>query len=108
MKRTSLKRLPIRNLSPSIAILYTIVASNPACAACPGCQCCAMSSRPILIVVHPFLEGIRNPIIRNQEDVLSAEKAVGAALPPGRRPGRSEEHTSELQSRENLVCRLLL
>src|SRR3712207_8616442 len=24
------------------------------------------------------------------------------------RPGRSEEHTSELQSRQNLVCRLLL
>src|SRR3712207_7625853 len=26
----------------------------------------------------------------------------------GRRPGRSEEHTSELQSRQYLVCRLLL
>src|SRR5690606_40813533 len=26
----------------------------------------------------------------------------------GQRPGRSEEHTSELQSRENIVCRLLL
>src|SRR5690606_41821236 len=26
----------------------------------------------------------------------------------GAEPGRSEEHTSELQSRENLVCRLLL
>src|SRR5690606_41928692 len=26
----------------------------------------------------------------------------------GVRPRRSEEHTSELQSRENLVCRLLL
>src|SRR5690606_40200196 len=26
----------------------------------------------------------------------------------GFRPDRSEEHTSELQSRENLVCRLLL
>src|SRR5690606_41472007 len=26
----------------------------------------------------------------------------------GRRHDRSEEHTSELQSRENLVCRLLL
>src|SRR5215475_14904685 len=25
-----------------------------------------------------------------------------------RQPSRSEEHTSELQSRENLVCRLLL
>src|SRR5690606_41756205 len=28
------------------------------------------------------------------------------APPPG--PRRSEEHTSELQSRENIVCRLLL
>src|SRR5688572_31229216 len=27
---------------------------------------------------------------------------------PGGRPGRSEEHTSELQSQSNLVCRLLL
>src|SRR5690606_39648739 len=27
---------------------------------------------------------------------------------PGYVPPRSEEHTSELQSRENLVCRLLL
>src|SRR2546430_13118721 len=26
----------------------------------------------------------------------------------GRMPGRSEEHTSELQSQSNLVCRLLL
>src|SRR2546427_4953887 len=26
----------------------------------------------------------------------------------GLRPGRSEEHTSELQSQSNLVCRLLL
>src|SRR5690606_41320998 len=34
-----------------------------------------------------------------------------AAVPPhspARRRPRSEEHTSELQSRENLVCRLLL
>src|SRR2546430_4658142 len=27
---------------------------------------------------------------------------------PGRTPRRSEEHTSELQSQSNLVCRLLL
>src|SRR5690606_41182890 len=45
---------------------------------------------------------------------------AGAGVPPvppspplhpfltGGRPRRSEEHTSELQSRENLVCRLLL
>src|SRR5436309_8964647 len=29
-------------------------------------------------------------------------------MPPARSRRRSEEHTSELQSRENLVCRLLL
>src|SRR5690606_40865310 len=35
---------------------------------------------------------------------------VGSGIPRGRRRrrGRSEEHTSELQSREKLVCRLLL
>src|SRR6476620_12570371 len=31
-----------------------------------------------------------------------------AACQPGSRPRRSEEHTSELQSRQYLVCRLLL
>src|SRR5215475_15227289 len=37
-------------------------------------------------------------------------RARGTRRPPARPPGthRSEEHTSELQSRENLVCRLLL
>src|SRR5690606_41579940 len=33
---------------------------------------------------------------------------VGEVLDLGHRQQRSEEHTSELQSRENLVCRLLL
>src|SRR2546430_6800369 len=32
----------------------------------------------------------------------------GHVLGPRRRVGRSEEHTSELQSQSNLVCRLLL
>src|SRR5690606_40977771 len=38
-------------------------------------------------------------------DALSAE-LVGISF--AYEKGRSEEHTSELQSRENLVCRLLL
>src|SRR5207253_7913989 len=33
---------------------------------------------------------------------------VGRVAPPGMTPSRSEEHTSELQSRGHLVCRLLL
>src|SRR5690606_41990538 len=32
----------------------------------------------------------------------------GHSATPAGGPARSEEHTSELQSRENLVCRLLL
>src|SRR5690606_39808154 len=52
-----------------------------------------------------------------ERDCIDARRAHAAA---GRQPGddervdpsslqhRSEEHTSELQSRENLVCRLLL
>src|SRR2546430_3907138 len=39
-------------------------------------------------------------------------RSTWPALPPGRSAGpsnrRSEEHTSELQSQSNLVCRLLL
>src|SRR3712207_8794394 len=39
--------------------------------------------------------------------VPRAREGAQDAGPPGRR-GRSEEHTSELQSRQYLVCRLLL
>src|SRR5206468_11345305 len=50
------------------------------------------------------------PIYVRQRDV--ATRAVDAAVRSGREPPRrllrSEEHTSELQSRSDLVCRLLL
>src|SRR5690606_39809869 len=36
------------------------------------------------------------------------ESLLGAHIARQRHGGRSEEHTSELQSRENLVCRLLV
>src|SRR5690625_7843264 len=39
---------------------------------------------------------------------LAAEPRPTSAAPPGCPGGRSEEHTSELQSRGHLVCRLLL
>src|SRR2546427_4956176 len=37
-----------------------------------------------------------------------AAAAIGLGVPHGRCARRSEEHTSELQSQSNLVCRLLL
>src|SRR5690606_42089034 len=39
-------------------------------------------------------------------DVLTTRWVTSPAPNPLRVVGRSEEHTSELQSRENLVCRL--
>src|SRR5688500_19892809 len=57
------------------------------------------------VVGNPSVGGERQAGHEEQEKQL----AVGAAreVPPGP-PGRSEEHTSELQSPCNLVCRLLL
>src|SRR5690606_40208803 len=56
--------------------------------------------RPMSIVLH-----------RHYVFLLAPRRAYGDLLLIGRRApyfDRSEEHTSELQSRENLVCRLLL
>src|SRR5690606_41752171 len=55
---------------------------------------------PITAIV--ISKSILKVLIRN---ALKAFFAMGI---PARRAARSEEHTSELQSRENLVCRLLL
>src|SRR5690606_41239608 len=43
-----------------------------------------------------------------REHPLASTLAQLLAVPGERELERSEEHTSELQSRENLVCRLLL
>src|SRR5690606_39887274 len=43
-----------------------------------------------------------------REHGARADAADPDGARPALRPARSEEHTSELQSRENLVCRLLL
>src|SRR5690606_39636074 len=68
--------------------------------------------RHLARVRHPDREGGPH-VLRDAEErprgFLGAEGRCLAAVDlqqPG--PHRSEEHTSELQSRENLVCRLLL
>src|SRR5436309_11018191 len=48
-------------------------------------------------------------IIADLTDAEACASVVGGTIQKlGRLDARSEEHTSELQSRENLVCRLLL
>src|SRR3712207_8903923 len=59
------------------------------------------------------LAGLRGGRPRGGEELLGgADQVRGAAAHPlgvaDQHVGRSEEHTSELQSRQYLVCRLLL
>src|SRR5436309_12623949 len=58
----------------------------------------------------PHVVPDRNPVRLEDLDVGAPDRARDRArLRRGLRAApRSEEHTSELQSRENLVCRLLL
>src|SRR5204862_7600932 len=66
----------------------------------------------------PAAASTREPTGRHDSCIPSATAAVARSpSPPARSPGstsgrelwwRSEEHTSELQSRRDLVCRLLL
>src|SRR5690606_42092640 len=53
------------------------------------------------------IEMLRRGVTTSAEMYFHAEQMAEAVLTTGAR-ARSEEHTSELQSRENLVCRLLL
>src|SRR5690606_40205607 len=61
------------------------------------------------------LDEVRLPVLQAlapRADVAGVGRLVRPQVPlaggRNRLAGRSEEHTSELQSRENLVCRLLL
>src|SRR5690606_41540936 len=66
--------------------------------------------------VHPFgAEDVRHPVRGEHQDhpdhtLDQADRGGDAPVPTEHAVvvDRSEEHTSELQSRENLVCRLLL
>src|SRR2546428_5807013 len=56
-------------------------------------------------------EPLQTPVTRNDpvRARASGHSTTAVARPPTRAlTGRSEEHTSELQSRSDLVCRLLL
>src|SRR5438874_4589848 len=63
-----------------------------------------MILRPPTSTLFPY-----TTLFRSQRPVTPATERVAPHLPlVARRAKRSEEHTSELQSRRDLVCRLLL
>src|SRR5688572_2445071 len=71
--------------------------------------CCAVRA---VTRVHRRQSKVRTThylfIRARQEDDEGAGGWLAWCHQRARRPGRSEEHTSELQSQSNLVCRLLL
>src|SRR2546428_7296326 len=70
------------------------------------------SRRPPLPIVPRRLRGPSRPVTMRGKSVWMSPLTVLARTsvdsPAGRSSVRSEEHTSELQSRSDLVCRLLL
>src|SRR5256885_10510045 len=71
-----------------------------------------MIRRPPRSTLFPYTTLFRSPTQVAQALTRAGGKPVGsppvASPPPGGGAPRSEEHTSELQSPCNLVCRLLL
>src|SRR3712207_7434379 len=56
--------------------------------------------RPVVLRdAHPFVEQVQIPVVEREKRPGGCRQHTGH---------RSEEHTSELQSRQYLVCRLLL
>src|SRR2546429_5787612 len=68
-----------------------------------------MIRRPPRSTLFPYTTLFRSAPVPGQGRHPAARGVrTGAPPPAGPRPDRSEEHTSELQSRLHLVCRLLL
>src|SRR5688572_30935641 len=66
-----------------------------------------MIRRPPRSTLFPYTTLFRSALIATRSAVGGGEQLILA--PPAQGPAvRSEEHTSELQSQSNLVCRLLL
>src|SRR2546430_8642916 len=78
-----------------------------------------MIRRPPRSTLFPYTTLFRSsePVIRDfpilEFDISGDARSIGEVIFSSQQPGgqsqlRSEEHTSELQSQSNLVCRLLL
>src|SRR2546427_7867570 len=69
-----------------------------------------MIRRPPRSTLFPYTTLFRSQIIDSLRTLMPRVDAVRRVYTAGldRRDARSEEHTSELQSQSNLVCRLLL
>src|SRR3989475_9610867 len=103
-------------LLPSSLALWV---SKPASTLAPASRPASPSTSAITFLGEPFRSSStmhqyavamsdRLRVLAQRADELFHRVLDLALDDPPRRPRRSEEHTSELQSQSNLVCRLLL
>src|SRR6266496_5564274 len=67
-----------------------------------------MIRRPPRSTLFPYTTLFRSQRLGGLAGLVAQPQLHRRGLAPGGQAGRSEEHTSELQSRRDLVCRLLL
>src|SRR2546430_12966372 len=67
-----------------------------------------MIRRPPRSTLFPYTTLFRSVHVRKVANVVGHHGAADAGMVGPANHARSEEHTSELQSQSNLVCRLLL
>src|SRR3989442_6978444 len=67
-----------------------------------------MIRRPPRSTLFPYTTLFRSTEVLPDPAVLEVDAETGKLIASSSRHRRSEEHTSELQSRPHLVCRLLL
>src|SRR3712207_8292385 len=91
-----IRRPPRSTLFPYTTLFRSVVAGGP-----PAVGDLLLGQRVLPVVPEPLL-------VQPGVQVVPGQDLVLATLAGGVPVERSEEHTSELQSRQYLVCRLLL
>src|SRR5436190_19893259 len=110
---TTAARSRARSSGPAIERTHALWRDGPSGSATHSCCCCGDSRKPAELcccITSPPDAGVRAFAVTGWHDAMLDRadfRAYGTLGQRFRRP-RSEEHTSELQSHSDLVCRLLL
>src|SRR5690606_23285812 len=103
---TSVRTAASMSAAVRSGILVFAISSSCARVTVPTLSVCGLGE-PLSIFAAFFRRTVAGGVFMMKVKLLSAKAVITTGIgSPGSR--RSEEHTSELQSRENLVCRLLL
>src|SRR3712207_7201600 len=90
-----IRRPPRSTLFPYTTLFRSVGTETDGSIVCPSSATCLVGIKPTLGLV-------------SRTGIIPISHSQDTAGPMARTVSRSEEHTSELQSRQYLVCRLLL